>query len=114
MNFVPIPSGGLMYWTEKKDDKYKDNSWSRPYYTPRSADIEITAYALLSFTLVHDVSTSLTISRWLAEQRNSMGGYSSTQVNIELFAPVITCAYYVIYMEIDLRKWSKGSICIDA
>lgn len=74
-------SDGLMYWQEKREDnKPNDNPWWRPYYRPRSADIEITAYALLAFSLNKDISVGLTISRWLSQQRNSLGGYSSTQV----------------------------------
>ena len=74
-------SDGLMYWQEKQEDsKPNDNPWWRPYYRPRSADIEITAYALLAFSLNKDISAGLSISRWLSQQRNSLGGYSSTQV----------------------------------
>lgn len=74
-------SDGLMYWQEKQEvSKPNDNPWWRPYYRPRSADIEITAYALLAFSLNKDISVGLAISRWLSQQRNSLGGYSSTQV----------------------------------
>ena len=72
---------GVMYWQEKQEDsKPNANPWWRPYYRPRSADIEITAYALLAFSLNKDISAGLSISRWLSQQRNSLGGYSSTQV----------------------------------
>lgn len=70
-----------MYWREKREShKPNDNPWLRPYYRPRSADIEITAYALLAYSLERDVTVALAISRWLSQQRNSLGGYSSTQV----------------------------------
>lgn len=79
--FLLNVSDGLMYWQEKQEDsKPNDNPWWRPYYRPRSADIEITAYALLAFSLNKDISAGLSISRWLSQQRNSLGGYSSTQV----------------------------------
>ena len=75
-------SDGLIYWQEKQEaSKPNDNPWWRPYYKPRSADIEITAYALLAYSLDKDINVGLQISRWLSQQRNSMGGYSSTQVN---------------------------------
>ncbi|KAJ7374578.1 hypothetical protein OS493_004916 [Desmophyllum pertusum] len=71
---------GLIYWQEKPDvSKANDNPWWRPYYRPRTADIEITAYALLAYSLNKDISVGLPISRWLSQQRNSLGGYSSTQ-----------------------------------
>lgn len=72
---------GLMYWREKQEShKPNDNPWLRPYYRPRSADIEITAYALLAYSLERDLPVALAVSRWLSQQRNSLGGYSSTQV----------------------------------
>lgn len=77
---LAIEKDGLIYWQEKPEvNKPNDNPWWRPYYRPRSADIEITAYALLAFTLNKDISVGLPISRWLSQQRNSLGGYSSTQ-----------------------------------
>ncbi|XP_028642176.1 CD109 antigen [Grammomys surdaster] len=44
----------------------------------RSVDIEIAAYALLAHTL-HRVSEGIPIMRWLIRQRNSLGGFVSTQ-----------------------------------
>lgn len=77
---LAVEKDGLIYWQEKPEgNKPNDNPWWRPYYRPRSADIEITAYALLAFTLNKDISVGLPISRWLSQQRNSLGGYSSTQ-----------------------------------
>jgi len=71
---------GLIYWQEKQGShKPNDNPWLRPYYRPRSADIEITAYALLAYSREKDISVGLSIARWLSQQRNSLGGYSSTQ-----------------------------------
>ena len=72
---------GTLYWTEdiKKKDK-KERPWFRPYYRPRSADIEITSYALLVYAQRRDRQNGLAVARWLAQQRNSLGGYSSTQV----------------------------------
>lgn len=77
---MAIEKDGLMYWREKQEShKPNDNPWLRPYYRPRSADIEITAYALLAYSLERDLTVALAISRWLSQQRNSLGGYSSTQ-----------------------------------
>ncbi|XP_034339956.1 CD109 antigen [Arvicanthis niloticus] len=44
----------------------------------RSVDIEIAAYALLAHTL-HRVFEGIPIMRWLIRQRNSLGGFVSTQ-----------------------------------
>ncbi|XP_039723675.1 C3 and PZP-like alpha-2-macroglobulin domain-containing protein 8 isoform X2 [Pteropus medius] len=44
-----------------------------------SAEIEMTAYALLTYTLLGDVATALPVVKWLSQQRNALGGFSSTQ-----------------------------------
>lgn len=45
-----------------------------------SAEVEMTAYALLTYTLLGDVATALPVVKWLSQQRNALGGFSSTQV----------------------------------
>lgn len=40
----------------------------------------MTAYALLTYTLLGDVATALPVVKWLSQQRNALGGFSSTQV----------------------------------
>lgn len=47
-------------------------------WQPRSLDIEVAAYALLSY-LQHHVSEGIPVMRWLSRQRNSLGGFVSTQ-----------------------------------
>lgn len=46
-----------------------------------SAEVEMTAYALLTYTLLGDVATALPVVKWLSQQRNALGGFSSTQVH---------------------------------
>lgn len=49
-----------------------------------SAEVEMTAYGLLTYTLLGDVASALPVVKWLSQQRNALGGFSSTQV-INLF-----------------------------
>ena len=101
-----FPSDGLIYWQQKPDHTPNDNPWLRPYYRPRTADIEITAYALLAYTLEKDIGVGLPVSRWLSQQRNSLGGYSSTQVDpFSALSPNI----YVRILQTDLWTFSKAS-----
>ncbi|XP_076880650.1 C3 and PZP-like alpha-2-macroglobulin domain-containing protein 8 isoform X3 [Brachyhypopomus gauderio] len=44
-----------------------------------SAEVEMTAYGLLTYTLLGDVASSLPVVKWLSQQRNALGGFSSTQ-----------------------------------
>ena len=49
--------------------------------TARSGDIETTSYALLTYVLRGDTQKCLPIVHWLTSQRNSLGGFRSTQVH---------------------------------
>ena len=52
-----------------------------------TAEIESTAYALLSYVSHGDIGGSLPIVRWLSSKRNNLGGFSSTQdTTIALYA----------------------------
>lgn len=44
-----------------------------------SAEVEMTAYALLTYTSLGDVVSALPVVKWLSQQRNALGGFSSTQ-----------------------------------
>ncbi|MEQ2252841.1 C3 and PZP-like alpha-2-macroglobulin domain-containing protein 8, partial [Ilyodon furcidens] len=44
-----------------------------------SAEVEMTAYGLLTYTILGDVASALPVVKWLSQQRNALGGFSSTQ-----------------------------------
>ncbi|XP_041912709.1 C3 and PZP-like alpha-2-macroglobulin domain-containing protein 8 isoform X1 [Alosa sapidissima] len=44
-----------------------------------SAEVEMTAYGLLTYSLLGDVASALPVVKWLSQQRNALGGFSSTQ-----------------------------------
>ncbi|XP_044296930.1 C3 and PZP-like alpha-2-macroglobulin domain-containing protein 8, partial [Varanus komodoensis] len=50
-----------------------------PPQSAASAEVEMTAYALLTLTLLGDVASALPVVKWLSQQRNALGGFSSTQ-----------------------------------
>jgi CD109 antigen len=56
---------GKLFWTTGKQNKARD--------------VEITAYNVLSLTLQNKLSEALKAIRWLATNRNSYGGFVSTQ-----------------------------------
>ncbi|XP_065826416.1 CD109 antigen-like [Oscarella lobularis] len=74
-----ITKNGATHWTNS--DETIDDSNDILYYPHHApaADIEMTGYALLALTKLQDVSQSLPVARWLSQQRNSLGGWSSTQ-----------------------------------
>lgn len=48
----------------------------------------MTAYGLLTYTLLGDVASALPVVKWLSQQRNALGGFSSTQVALFPFPDV--------------------------
>lgn len=40
-----------------------------------SAEVEMTSYALLTYTLLGDVASALPVVKWLSQQRNALGGF---------------------------------------
>ncbi|KAG3289801.1 hypothetical protein H1C71_026086 [Ictidomys tridecemlineatus] len=67
--------GGMQFWVSSVSTL--SESWQ-----PRSLDIEVAAYALLSHFLQFQISEGIPIMRWLSRQRNSLGGFASTQDTI--------------------------------
>ncbi|KAK2582524.1 hypothetical protein KPH14_004819 [Odynerus spinipes] len=65
----------LKWWSKPiaKDDK---NPW---HSLPQSVDVEMTSYALLTYLQQNLVADAIPIMKWLVKQRNSEGGFASTQ-----------------------------------
>ena len=71
-----------------------------------AAEIEVAAYALQTFTTHGDLTTASLIVKWLSQQRNALGGFTSTQVHILLMyyftnnlwqEKYVVCSYYIYY-----------------
>jgi CD109 antigen len=77
LNALAINKDGMKYWHKVQQDNADE--WVPPYQQARAVDIEMTAYALLTYTLRNDFSGGVVIAKWLVSQRNSLGGFSSTQ-----------------------------------
>lgn len=73
-----------MHW---KNNNAKPQSTYSHYYKP-SAEVEMTAYALLAILEYNKDNFVLNdelmdIIRWLSKQRNPYGGFASTQVQLK-------------------------------
>ena len=78
--------GDYKYWRENT----VQNSTSM--YIPQSADIELTSYVLLARLENFDKSQGASlvpIVKWINSQRNSLGGFYSTQVNRFIFPKIL-------------------------
>lgn len=75
-------SADMVYWSRDSEPKEEPTSpWG--YYRAPSAEVEMTSYALLAYTVGNQpeaVINSKPIVMWLSKQRNAQGGFSSTQV----------------------------------
>ena len=75
---------GLVYW-KREDSEYSNQGSVRYWYRAPSAEVEMTAYVLLALLAGEEgnvLSEAQPIVQWITAQRNSYGGFSSTQVNL--------------------------------
>uniref|UniRef100_A0A8B9R093 CD109 antigen n=1 Tax=Anas platyrhynchos TaxID=8839 RepID=A0A8B9R093_ANAPL len=81
--------GEFRFWITPASEM--SDSWQ-----PRSIDIELAAYALLSHFHQDRLEEGIPIMKWLSQQRNHLGGFSSTQDTVvalqalSLFAALTT------------------------
>lgn len=66
------------WWKRVGRANDKENPWARE---PNSVDIEMTAYALLTYLQRELVEDALPILHWLISQQNEQGGFASSQVS---------------------------------
>ncbi|KAK3238016.1 hypothetical protein CYMTET_51942, partial [Cymbomonas tetramitiformis] len=81
---IAITSDGLTHWQKlastpppSKDGQEEISPWYQRRAT--SSEIELTAYGLLAYVSAGRVADSFPVARWVMEQRNDLGGFSSTQ-----------------------------------
>ncbi|XP_076102752.1 alpha-2-macroglobulin-like isoform X5 [Mytilus galloprovincialis] len=105
---------GMKYWsrTDKKEDSKKKQKW---YYTAVSAEVEMTAYALLAHVTgeQQDAATNARpMVMWLTKQRNPRGGFSSTQdtiVALQALARYATLVYQGgVNVSIEMTEQNKN------
>lgn len=73
----------------------------------------MTAYGLLTYTLLGDVGSALPVVKWLSQQRNALGGFSSTQVTA-FFPAFCPFSYYTVCMfskdDLDFKLFLTGPV----
>ncbi|KAM7395893.1 hypothetical protein PAMA_007252 [Pampus argenteus] len=73
-------------------------TWSSPdgglsaSWQPRSADIEMVSYLLLSLHVSEQIAEGLSLMKWLSQQRNFKGGFASTQDTVVALQALSTFA----------------------
>uniref|UniRef100_A0A0N4Z9Y7 A2M_recep domain-containing protein n=1 Tax=Parastrongyloides trichosuri TaxID=131310 RepID=A0A0N4Z9Y7_PARTI len=98
---------GTTYWstTPKSNgiEKSVDKDTSLYFYQPKPADVEMTAYVLLSYNKLGDTHSASSVVRWLTSQRNSLGGFSSTQDTVIALQALGEYAERVYSNDIDAK-----------
>lgn len=69
-------TGEFKSWAKPRSERDRSNPWSGQ---TQSVDVEMTAYALLTYLQRGLVTEALPVMRWMVAQRNSNGGFASTQ-----------------------------------
>ncbi|XP_053193438.1 CD109 antigen, partial [Scomber japonicus] len=86
--------GVPMWWSP---DGGLSESWQ-----PRSADIEMASYVLLSLHQLGRVAEGLGLMKWLSQQRNHKGGFGSTQDTVVALQALSTFAALGGSHDVDL------------
>jgi CD109 antigen len=86
MDLAKQDENGL-YWELEPQSSPSDMYWQ----PPSSKNIEVTAYGALVL-MEHKDARSNEVLKWIAAQRNSLGGYGSTQDTVMAFKAMMTAA----------------------
>ncbi|XP_038161295.1 CD109 antigen [Cyprinodon tularosa] len=95
---------GVPMWSSA--DRSLSSSWQ-----PRSANIEMVSYVLLSLHKLNQVPDGLSLMKWLSQQRNHLGGYGSTQDTVVALQALSTFAPLGIshHHDINIRVANRDS-----
>ncbi|KAL8172655.1 UNVERIFIED_CONTAM: hypothetical protein K2H54_005395 [Gekko kuhli] len=88
--------GELRFWGSPATEL--SDSWQ-----PHSIDIELAGYALLSHVKQQRLLEGVPIMKWLLKQRNSLGGYTSTQDTIVALQALSACAVHTAGGDIEMN-----------
>ena len=87
---------GSRFW----DNERTVSKWG--YYYTSSEAVEMTAYNVMSFVLRDEVPNALDSVKWLARQRNSQGGFVSTQDTVVALQALSMYAQRVTRIPLDM------------
>ncbi|XP_061479122.1 CD109 antigen isoform X2 [Rhineura floridana] len=99
--------GELRFWMSPNSEL--SDSWQPP-----SVDIEAAGYALLSHAKQQRLLEGIPIMKWLSQQRNHLGGYSSTQDTVVALQALSACAVLTTGIETEMDVTVSSSSEKDA
>lgn len=83
MHVFDISKAGIRSW--KRDTKVSQTRRSWDQRNSAAVNTELTAYALLTLANRGDRINGVQVLKWIAQQRNPRGGFSSTQVKTLIY-----------------------------
>ena len=99
------------FWDIKKETVKCDYCWWS--FRPSSEAVEMTAYNIMSYVLRDQLPLALDSVKWLAKQRNSQGGFVSTQDTVVALQALSMYSQKVtkipLAMSIDITDKESGS-----
>jgi len=93
-------STGLKFWDVKKEEVDCGYCWWR--WRPSSEAVEMTAYNVMSYVLMDELPLALDSVKWLAKQRNSQGGFVSTQDTVVALQALSLYSQQVTRVPLDM------------
>jgi len=66
--------------------------WMPEYHQSTSSNIELTSYVFLVLAQQNNIAEAVPVCKWLASQRNALGGFSSTQDTVMALQALTQCA----------------------
>ena len=110
-----------MYWSDDAGVEpvpYASDTLPIGTSVPNSASVETTGYAILALLEGGDRLTASAAARWLVTQRNSFGGYGSTQdtvVGLQALSEFSASARFDVDIDVTLESgsWSR-SVSVNA
>merc|ERR1719367_64650 len=88
------------FWDIQKETVKCDYCWWS--FRPSSEAVEMTAYNIMSHVLRDQLSLALDSVKWLAKQRNSQGGFVSTQDTVVALQALSMSSAQVTVIDLDM------------
>ncbi|KAK3909558.1 CD109 antigen [Frankliniella fusca] len=95
--------GGYRFWSKAIEADKSNPFWSQP----NSVNVEMTSYALMTYVSRGMLDEALPIMQWLISQRNSKGGFASTQDTVVGLQALASMAELISFPLGDMRVQFK-------
>ncbi|CAG9853917.1 unnamed protein product [Phyllotreta striolata] len=99
----------MKWWAKDTPSNEVKNPW---HNRPRSIDIEMTSYALMTFIEANLLEDALPVLDWLLNQQNNLGGFTSshdTVVGLQALYKIVTRLASPVNMQIEYEYGKEGS-----